>query len=106
MEKSQFQRWGFWALPLLLLAAVPACEEKASEIAGIGVAFEWNPPGTPVDRNPEIRLTHVPEAAHRFLVELEDLDLTAYNHGGGYYPHNGSGVIGQGKNTHRYPEND
>jgi len=40
------------------------------------------------------------------LVELEDLDLTAYNHGGGYYPHNGSGVIGQGKNTHRYPEND
>ena len=85
LQKSCFQQYGC-SLLLILLAAVPACEKKAGVVAEMGVSFEWNPPGTPVGRNPEIHLTKVPAATQRFLAELVDLDLKAYNHCGGYYP--------------------
>ena len=60
-------------------------------------SFQWNPSGTSIYKNPEIRLSTVPESTHRFSVKLVDLDMKSYNHGGGTYDYEGSPVIPAGK---------
>jgi len=97
MKQIRSQRYISTVILILFIIMVAACEKRSKDVADVGVSFEWNLPEAPLDQNPEIHLTGVPEATHRFLVELVDLDLKPYNHGGGYYPYNGSLVIPAGE---------
>lgn len=142
MQQIRSQRYIFLILVIFYIMVIAACEKRSKDVADMGVSFEWNPPEAPLDKSPEIHLTGVPETTHRFLVELVDLDLKPYNHGGGYYSYNGSlvipvgeldgyyqgpspppgvvhkyqftvkaldaagVVIGEGRHTRQYPEND
>lgn len=96
MQEMSSQRYSSLILLILVIVIVTACEKRAEEVSDMGVSFKWNPPKTQY-QNPEIHLTGIPEATHRFLVKLVDLDLKTYNHGGGYYLHNGFSVIPPGE---------
>ena len=96
IKQVRNQRYISKVILILFILVFAACEKRSKDVADMGVSFDWISPEAPLDKNPEIHLTNVPEASHRFLVELVDLDLKQYNHGGGYYPYNGSLVIPAG----------
>lgn len=97
MKQVRSQRYISLVLLILFIVVVAACEKRSKDVAEMGVSFEWNPPETRRNQNPEIHLTGVPEATHRFSVELVDLDLKTFNHGGGNYPYTGSSIIPAGE---------
>lgn len=97
MKQVCSRRYISLVLLILVIVVVAACEKRSKDIAEMGVFFEWNPPETRRNQNPEIHLTGVPETTHRFLVELVDLDMKPFNHGGGTYIYNGSLVIPAGE---------
>ena len=97
MKSTFFWRHLLAVLSLLLLVLAGGCEKRAAEVTEIKVSFEWNPKGMPLTANPEIRMEGVPATTHHFLVELIDLDLKNFNHGGGTYPYTGTPVIPAGK---------
>lgn len=96
MRNPLARRYLCLALLMLFLTVVSACEKRADTASEMGVDFKWNPRGTSLDQSPEIRMTKVPEATQRFSVELVDLDMKIYDHGGGTYTYNGLPVIPAG----------
>ncbi len=97
MSNSPFRRMVWLALIILFLVVAPACEKRADVVAVMDVFFQWNPSGTSIHKSPEIRLSNIPESTHRFSVQLVDLDIKSFNHGGGTYPYNGSPIIPLGE---------
>jgi phosphatidylethanolamine-binding protein (PEBP) family uncharacterized protein len=73
-----------------------ACTDESKNAAAIVVDFEWQSIDFGASENPEIRLTGVPEGTERFFVGLVDLDVSTYDHGGGYVDNDGSGIITRG----------
>jgi len=96
MKQFPSDNFRILALLILTLAFISACEKRADSISEMGVSFQWNPAGTALDLNPEIRLSNVPPATHSFSVELVDLDMKIYDHGSGVYAFDGSPVIPAG----------
>ena len=62
----------------------------------MGVDFKWQPIDYGSQENPEIKLTSVPEGTKRFFVGLVDLNISTYDHGGGFVDNDGSGIIARG----------
>lgn len=86
-------------LPLVLALSifiVCSCTGETENLPTIGVEFEWQAIDFGSSENPEIRLTGVPEGTKRFYVGLVDLNISTYDHGGGFVGNDGSGVIARG----------
>jgi phosphatidylethanolamine-binding protein (PEBP) family uncharacterized protein len=96
MKISLSQRFVCLILMILFLPVVAGCGKQTDTMSVMAVSFQWNPPGTPLDQSPEITISEVPQGTHRFFVELVDLDMKVYDHGGGTYAYNGSPVIPAG----------
>ena len=91
----------------LILAIVPlligvSCTNESQDAAVMGVEFEWQPTDFGSSENPEIRLTGVPEGTQRFFVGLVDLNVSTYDHGGGFADNDGSGSIARGSINGNY----
>lgn len=80
-------------VPLLILLA---CTNESQDAVVIGVEFEWQSVDFGSSENPKIRLTGVPEGSQRFFVGLVDLNVSTYDHGGGFADNDGSGIIARG----------
>ena len=72
------------------------CADKHKDAIVMDVDFEWQPIDYGSSDNPKILLANVPEGTKRFFVSLVDLNITTYDHGGGYVDSNGSGIISRG----------
>ena len=81
------------ALSILILCS---CTNESESLAVIGVEFEWQPTDYGSQENPQVQLTGVPEGTRRFFVGLVDLNISTYDHGGGFVDNEGSGIIARG----------
>lgn len=83
----------------LLVLSVPiifSCTNESEGVVVMGVEFEWQPIDFGSQKNPQIKLTGVPEGTKRFFVGLVDLDISTYDHGGGFVDNDDSGIIARG----------
>jgi len=66
------------------------------DAAKMDVDFSWE--GIPAcsHESPEIRVSKVPEGTEELRVKLKNIDLPAWNQGGGKVKHDGSGIIPAG----------
>ena len=62
----------------------------------MGVDFTWENTKQCSKTSPEIRVYGVPADVKFFKVKLVDLDSPSWNHGGGIFPNDGSGIIPAG----------
>jgi phosphatidylethanolamine-binding protein (PEBP) family uncharacterized protein len=83
---------------LLCTYAIYGCNSpKVSENAsGLDVNFEWTKASACSNISPEIIVTNIPSETKFLKVEMVDLDLTTYDHGGGEVAHDGSNTISEG----------
>ena len=83
---------------VLILAA--GCATTGLQIpkdaAELTVDFSWEGIAACSHESPEIRVAGVPEGTTELRVKLKDVDVPAWNHGGGKVAHDGSGVIPAG----------
>ena len=73
-----------------------ACDGPDKQAMPIKVDFTWNAPCANLSMSPGIRLEQVPEGTVRFYVGLIDLDLPAFDHGGGFAPYVHSATLPAG----------
>jgi phosphatidylethanolamine-binding protein (PEBP) family uncharacterized protein len=66
------------------------------------VEFSWAGIKACTHESPEIRVAQIPDGTVELQVQLTDLDLPAYNNGGGRVAHDGSGIIPAGALTIGY----
>lgn len=81
---------------VISILIIISCKNDPTDIAVLGVDFQWSPNDFASHKNPEILLTDVPEGTKRFLVSLVDLDLKRFNHGSGFVDNDNSGIIARG----------
>jgi len=74
-------------ISVLLIAGGPALADDFS------IEFDWEGIKRCTSTPPEITVANAPEGTAQFLVNMVDLDFTAYNHGGGVAPNTGDGSI-------------
>ncbi|MDY6842678.1 MAG: YbhB/YbcL family Raf kinase inhibitor-like protein [Thermodesulfobacteriota bacterium] len=67
-----------------------------TNIATLVIDFTWTEEHRCSSKSPEIKVSGVPEEATHFKVNLVDLDVPFWNHGGGTTENDGSGVIAEG----------
>ncbi|MBC2712178.1 MAG: phospholipid-binding protein [Desulfosarcina sp.] len=60
------------------------------------VDFSWEGIKACTHESPEIRVSNVPDGTEELRVKLKDIDVPAWNHGGGRVRHDGSGIIPAG----------
>ena len=60
------------------------------------VTFSWDGVDACTHESPEIRVARIPDGTMELQVQLKDINLPAYNHGGGSVKHDGSGIIPAG----------
>ena len=60
------------------------------------VDFSWKGVRACTHESPEIRVTRIPDGTAELQVRLADLNLPAYNNGGGSVEYDGSGIIPAG----------
>lgn len=70
MKVSLFWRFIGLVWLILLLTILSACEKRADAVTQMEVSFQWNPKGTALDENPEIRISGIPQATRSFSVKL------------------------------------
>lgn len=61
--------------------------------ARMTVAFAWGEIAACTHKSPEIQITGIPENTAELDVRLKNLDVPAWNHGGGRMPYTGSDRI-------------
>lgn len=88
------------AFCLFLLTSCHSGPTVATEPTSSGtmtIEFEWSKENL-CNRgvSPQIVLHGVPPATARFKASLKDLQMMSYNHGGGVYENDGSGIIPRG----------
>ncbi len=83
---------------LLLLAAgcVTTGVQIPKDAAEMEVVFSWEGITACTHESPEIRVSNIPDSTAELRVKLKDVDVPAWNHGGGKLAHDGSGVIPAG----------
>ena len=62
----------------------------------IRVEFEWTEASRCSTVSPLIRVADIPEGTKYFKVKLVDLNMPAFDHGGGLIPYSGTAVISEG----------
>ena len=92
--------------PMLLIAVVlmlaVGCAKNQNQIkipkdaAKLIVEFSWKGIQACTHDSPEIRVSDVPEGTEALRIYLKDIDVPAWNHGGGKVKHDGSGIIPAG----------
>lgn len=63
------------------------------DAAEMQVEFSWGGIKACTHESPEIRVTRIPDGTVELQVRLVDINLPAYNHGGGSVKPDGSGII-------------
>ncbi|MDM8556331.1 YbhB/YbcL family Raf kinase inhibitor-like protein [Desulfococcaceae bacterium HSG7] len=86
----------------LSILTICSCKNGNRNVAEIGVDFNWQLIDDGSQKNPEIRLSGVPEGTTRFFVGLVDLNNKGFDHGGGFVDNDGTGVIGRGATKGNY----
>lgn len=86
----------FLSVIMLSIPIICSCANETENIAEMGVDFEWQRTDFGSTENPEIRLTGVPEGTKRFFVGLVDLDISTYDHGGGFVDNDRTAHIARG----------
>lgn len=87
---------------LLLLASACAKKNQPVQIkiprdaAKMEVTFSWDGIAACTHDSPEIQVAGIPDTAVELRVRLKDIDLPAWNHGGGNVAVDGSDVIPAG----------
>jgi len=79
-----------------------SCKGENLNAVEIGVDFDWQLIDNGSQKNPEVRLTGVPEGTKRFFVGLVDLNNNGFPHGGGFVDNDGSGIIARGSTKGAY----
>ena len=82
----------YLVLAALLTGLMLHCSTK-KDIPEMKVHFSWNPPCTGLDINPEIKIADIPSGTVQFYVGLIDMDLPAFDHGGGFAPYESRNII-------------
>jgi phosphatidylethanolamine-binding protein (PEBP) family uncharacterized protein len=92
--------------PLVLLTAAllftGGCAKDQNRIkipkdaAKMDVDFSWEGISACSHESPEIRVSNIPEGTEELRVRLKDIDMPAWNQGGGKVKHDGSGLIPAG----------
>lgn len=92
--------------PIVVLVALmvlaTGCAGKPDQIkipkdaAKLEVAFSWDGIQVCSHESPEIRVSNIPDGTAELQVRLKDLNVPAWNHGGGDVKHDGSGIIPAG----------
>ena len=72
------------------------CSNPSDDSVALEVDFRWNAPCTSLFKTPEIKVGNIPPGTRRFYVGLIDLNLPAFDHGGGFAPYTGADVIPAG----------
>lgn len=96
------KRYPLLILSALLMMATGCAANNPDRIvipkdaAKMEVTFSWEgiPPCT--HESPEIKVSNVPEGTKDLQVKLKNLNLPAWNQGGGIVAHDGSGLIPAG----------
>jgi len=70
--------------------------------AEMEVSFSWAGIEACTHESPEIRVDRIPDGTVELQVRLKDINVPAYNHGGGRVKNDGSGVIPPGALTIGY----
>lgn len=89
---------------ITLMLLVSGCSKKngqpkikiPKDAAKMGVSFSWDGIAACDHQSPEIRVTDVPATAVLFKVRLKNLDVPAWNQGGGEVANDGSGILPAG----------
>jgi phosphatidylethanolamine-binding protein (PEBP) family uncharacterized protein len=89
---------------LVLLAVVlivaAGCAATGLQIpkdaAELSVDFSWEGITACSHESPEIRVSDIPDGTTELHVRLTDVDMPAWNHGGGNVVHDGSGIVPAG----------
>lgn len=89
---------------ILLALIVSGCssETVSPDAVVLDVDFNWTEKDRGSTKNPEIRVSGIPQGTKRFLVELVDLDNPGFSHGGGFTENDGSGIIRRGSIAGHY----
>jgi hypothetical protein len=96
-NKEDFMKKTIWFLTITLsFFLICSCTSDSKDVPSMGVDFKWQPIDYGSQENPEIKLTSVPEGTKRFFVSLVDLNISTYDHGGGFVDNDGSGIIARG----------
>jgi len=91
-----------------LILLIIACAKDQNQIVipkdatEMEVEFSWDGIKACTHESPEIKVTHIPDGTVELQARLKDIDLPAYNHGGGVVKHDGSGIIPAGALTIGY----
>lgn len=73
-----------------------ATAQVASDKAELGVEFSWKGIKRCSDYSPAIKVSGIPTGTKYLKVELKDLDVPSWNHGGGKVVYKGSSIIPAG----------
>ena len=92
--------------PIILLTAVlllaVGCAKDQNQIkipkdaAKMDVDFSWEGIAACTHESPEIRVSKIPEGTEELRVRLKNIDIPAWNQGGGMVKYDGSGIIPAG----------
>jgi phosphatidylethanolamine-binding protein (PEBP) family uncharacterized protein len=94
-----------WYPISILTAAIiiaSACAKNQNQIkipedaARMTVAFSWEGVQPCTHASPQIQVSDIPEGTRSFQVKLTNLEVPAWNQGGGKAPNDGSGIIPAG----------
>ena len=104
------KKWSMLRIAVFFCASIMlslGCVKKADNYQQLAVNFEWAGGGLS-SPNPEIKITNPPAGTAFFKVQMTDLDMTSFDHGGGTVPStikNGMATIEQGSlKGYRGPE--
>ena len=81
---------------LFFIISISACSSDDPNVTELKVTFQWNPPCTPLDRSPQIKVDQTPAGTVRWYVAMTDLHLPAFDHGSGFAPLGESNIIPAG----------
>jgi phosphatidylethanolamine-binding protein (PEBP) family uncharacterized protein len=83
---------------VLCTFAIYGCNSsKVSENASVlNVSFEWTKASACSNISPPITVKNIPPETKFLKVEMVDLDLKTYDHGGGEVAHDGSNIMSKG----------
>ncbi len=85
-----------FAVSAFCLAAVPA--------HAMGLSFSWGPTKKCFDpKSPPMTISGVPKGTAKFKINMVDLNMTSYPHGGGTVTYSGSGKLPYGAFRYKGP---
>ncbi len=85
-----------YLIVISLFLALGCADKIAKNAVSLEVKFSWKKTSKCSNKSPKIKVTNIPKNTVLLKVELTDLDVPSYNHGGGSLKYTGSGIIPAG----------